>query len=72
MMYNESEFTSLFMAMSECYNEVRYDKNRKSKIIVFSTPVDSMKLRFSIEDIEQIQYLLETSYLILKEEKMQA
>jgi hypothetical protein len=70
MMYSKSEFNSLYKAMNECYNEVRYDKNRKSKLIVFSTPLESMKLRFSIEDIEQFQYLLETSYLILNEEKM--
>jgi hypothetical protein len=71
MMYNEKEFEVLCKAMQECYKEVRDDKNRKSKLIVFSTPIESMKLRFSIEDIEQFQYLLETSYLLMEKEKMQ-
>ncbi|MBK6363715.1 MAG: hypothetical protein IPL63_16305 [Saprospiraceae bacterium] len=71
MRYNEQEFVTLSRAMKECYEEVRNDKNRKGKLIVFSTPVESMKLRFSIEDIEQFQYLLETSYLLMEEEKMQ-
>lgn len=66
MVYTTMDFHSLYFAMKECYETVRFDSNKHTKCIVFSTPVESMKLRFSVSDIEQIFYLIETSYLFSK------
>ncbi len=63
MVYPKNDFYTLYYAMKECYETVRFDTNKHNKNIVFSTPVESMKLRFSVSDIEQMFYMIETSYL---------
>lgn len=63
MVYNKKDFGNLYYSLHTCLEEIRTEIDKDDKSIVFSTPLQSMKLRFSPKDIEQLHYLVESAWL---------
>jgi len=66
MVYDKEDFSGLYRSLHQCLREVKHCKNKETKSIIFSTPLNSMRLRFSVSDIEQLHYLIETAYFETK------
>lgn len=69
MVYEKKEFYNLYNALHVCFDEIHAEVNKDYKSIGFSTPLSSMRLRYSPGDIEQLLYLVETFWLITNDEK---
>lgn len=66
MVYDKKDLFGLYRSLHQCQKEVTTYKNKDLKTIIFSTPLNSMRLRFSPRDIEQLYYLIETACLEAK------
>ncbi|GLR16934.1 hypothetical protein GCM10007940_15490 [Portibacter lacus] len=60
---NSINFHCFYENGQECYHSVKNDREKNKRDIVFTTVIENIKLAFSVNEIRELWYLLESAHL---------
>lgn len=61
--FNERSIQTFLFSVSNCNDTVSHDRDRKNRFIGFDSVVNSISFKFSVPEVEELKYLIETAVI---------